>query len=202
MGMVLVLSTLADENIDRVLADPPLVWRVIAPEDRDVYEESRREYAKPSFLGALLGKGRRSVPEVDDLALGNAEGLSTELDKAWHGIHYLLTGTADEGEPPWSFLVSGGRTVGDIEVGYGPARVFTSAETDVISKAIVPLTDDELRGRFSPADMTAKKIYPSIWSRGSPDQETIGYLLEYFAQLRGFLRQAAEAKVGMVLALL
>ena len=202
MGMVLVLSTLADENIDRVLADPPLVWRVVAPHDPDAYEQSRREQAKPSFLGALLGKGNRRVPEVEDLALGDAEGISTELDKAWHGIHYLLTGTADEGEPPWTFLVSGGRTVGDIEVGYGPARVFTSAETNVISKAIVPLTDDELRARFSPADMTAKKIYPHIWSRGSPDQETIGYLLEYFALLRGFLRQAAEAKVGIVLALL
>ena len=202
MGMVLVLSALADENIDRVLADPPLAWRVVAPDDPDAYEQARREQDKPSFLGALLGKGSRRVPEVEDLALGDAPGISTELDKAWHGIHYLLTGTADEGEPPWSFLVSGGRTVGDIEVGYGPARVFTSAETHVISEAITPLTDDELRARFRPADMTAKKIYPPIWSRGSPDQETIGYLLEYFALLRAFLRQAADAKLGMVIALL
>ena len=200
MGMVLVLSTLADENIDRVVAYPPLVWRVITPEDRDVYEESRREYAKPPFLGALFGKGRRQVPEVENLALVDAEGISTELDKAWHGIHYLLTGTANEGEPPWSFLVSGGRNVGDIEVGYGPARAFTSAETKLIAEAIVPLTDDELRERFRPADMTAKKIYPHIWSRGSA--ETIGYLLEYFALLRGFLSQAAGARVGMVVALL
>jgi hypothetical protein len=135
------------------------------------------------------------------LALGDSEGISTDLDKAWHGIHYLLTKTADGGEPPWSFLLAGGRTVGDIDVGYGPARVFTSAETKLILDALVRLTDDELRSRFDPADMTSKGIYPDIWSPGAPEHETLGYLLEYFSVLRRFLREAAEAKVGIVVAL-
>lgn len=42
------------------------------------------------------------------------------MDKAWHGIHYLLTGTAWEGDPPLNFLVTGGREVGTEEIGIGP----------------------------------------------------------------------------------
>ena len=32
-----------------------------------------------------------------------------EVDKAWHGLHFLLTGTAWEGDFPLNFIVSGGR---------------------------------------------------------------------------------------------
>ncbi len=44
-----------------------------------------------------------------------------DLDKAWHGVHYLLTGQADGGELPHSLAVTGGEEFGP-EVGYGPAR--------------------------------------------------------------------------------
>ena len=201
MGMVLALTTLADRNIDRLLADPPLVWKVIAREDPDVYVQARRDASKTSFLGALFGGKKAPPPDPEPLVLAESEGIETDVDKAWHGIHYLLTGTADEGQPPWSFLVSGGRDVGDLDVGYGPARVFTAAETKAIYEALSSLTEDDLRSRFNPADMTAKEIYPEIWSRGSPDEETIGYLIEYFRLLRGFLQQAVDAAVGMVVVL-
>jgi hypothetical protein len=40
-----------------------------------------------------------------------------DVDKAWHGIHYLLTGTAWEGDPPLDFIVKGGSQVGDVDDG-------------------------------------------------------------------------------------
>ena len=79
--------------------------------------------------------------------------------------------------------------------------MFTAAETRAIYQALSGLTEDDLRSRFNPADMTAKEIYPEIWSRGSPDEETIGYLIEYFRLLRGFLQQAVDSAVGMVVVL-
>ena len=195
MGMCLGLTTLGDANIANVLADPPLIWRVIAPDDPEPYEQARQESA-PSFLGKLFG--RKPPAETQDLLLGDSEGITTDLDKAWHGLHYLFTGSADSGALPWCFLVAGGRTVGNVDVGYGPARVFSSAETKDIRNALSTLQVDELRARFNPSAMTAKNIYPEIWSRGDPDDETIGYLLEYYAVLRGFLEQAVEARVGIV----
>jgi hypothetical protein len=56
------------------------------------------------------------------------ERTSTDLDKAWHGIHWLLTGTADSGSEPLCYLLAGGTQIGDIDVGYGPARSFSAEE--------------------------------------------------------------------------
>jgi len=201
MGMVLGLTTLSDENIERVVADPPLVWRVVAPDDPEIYEASRREQRKPSFLSRLLGNKPADPPPSAAFALGAAEGIATDLDKAWHGIHYLLTGTADAAAMPWSFLISGGRSVGDIDVGYAPARAFTAAETRSIAEALADVGEDELRARFDPGDMTSKEIYPEIWNRGLPEDDPFGYLVEYHRLLRGFLQQATEAKVGIVVTL-
>ena len=201
MGMVLGLTTLSDENIERILADPPLVWRVVAPDDPEIYAEARREQLKPSLLSRFFGKKTDQLPPPEQLWLGEAEAIATDLDKAWHGIHYLLTGTADEGDMPLSFLMSGGRIVGDIEVGYGPARVFTSAETQAIADALAPLSEDELRARFDPDDMMSREIYPEIWSRRPPEDDPIGYLVEHFRLLRGFLQQTTESGVGIVVTL-
>ncbi|MGE3908388.1 MAG: DUF1877 family protein, partial [Chloroflexota bacterium] len=48
-----------------------------------------------------------------------------ELEKNWHALHWLLTGSKWEGEPPLNFIVLGGAGIGDVDVGYGAARAFT-----------------------------------------------------------------------------
>jgi hypothetical protein len=124
--------------------------------------------------------------------------VTTDLDKAWHGIHYLLTRTAWEGDAPLNFLVAGGRAVGDIDVGYGAARVFSSSETRAAADALARLGDDELRARFDPGDMMGKKIYPEIWDSDPEDDDTLAYLLEFVGTLREFLSQAVERGQGAV----
>ena len=126
MGMALALHTVSENNISKVLADPPLVWRIIAPDDSEIYQHARAE-KQPGLLARLLGaKPVELSDDVPDLPKTDGEGIETDLDKAWHGIHYLLTGTAWAGAEPLNFIVCGGTEVGDIDVGYGPARVFSS----------------------------------------------------------------------------
>src|ERR1700691_2716073 len=86
----------------------------------------------------------------DDADAGDEEDArgNFDVDKAWHGIHFLLTGTAWEGTPPLDFIVRGGQEVGDVHVGYGPARAFTSAEVRKIADALRPLSPAELERRF------------------------------------------------------
>jgi hypothetical protein len=206
MSMILGMVTLGDANISRVLDDPPLVWRVIAPDDPEAYESARRAPPKSSFLGRIFGRppaAGRSAPGASSeaFALAEGEGLSTDLDKAWHGIHYLLTGTAWEGREPLNFLVSGGREVGDIDVGYGPARVLSAAQTRAAHEALAQVSDDELRRRFDPDEMTRKEIYPEIWDRPPEEDDTLGYLMEYVGVLRGFLAQAVDQGQGLVVCL-
>lgn len=123
--------------------------------------------------------------------------LVGDVDKAWHGIHFLLTGTAWEGEGPASFLVQGGREVGDEDVGYGPARAFGPAETKAVSAALEALPAEALRGRFDAKRMTELDIYPTvIWERDG--QESLDYLIQHYEGLRQMLRSAAADGMGMI----
>ncbi len=205
MGMILGLTTVSDATIARLLADPPLVWRVLAPDDPDAYEQARAEAARPpSFLGRLLGakSGGTGAPRDDaPFALVPGERADADLDKAWHGIHFLLTGTADAGRFPESFLLLGGREVGDIDVGYGPARVMTAEETRAAQAMLAALGDDALRARFDPAKMMELDVYPGIWDRDPEDDDTLEYLMENVATLRGMLDAAARDGLGILISL-
>lgn len=75
--------------------------------------------AEPETIESIL------YPESDEQSDGVNE---MDVDKAWHGIHFLLCGNTWEGEHPLNFVVCGGQYVGDVDVGYGPARVYMSAE--------------------------------------------------------------------------
>jgi uncharacterized protein DUF1877 len=59
-----------------------------------------------------------------------------------------------------------------------------------IHAALEPLTGDELGQRFDAQRMTELQIYPFGWS-DDPDGER-DYLLEFYADLRAFVRRTAE----------
>src|SRR5689334_11060249 len=57
-----------------------------------------------------------------------------DVDKAWHLIHFLLTGSADEGSGPLANAVIGGQLLGNVDVGgYGPAVYLSAAEVAEVS---------------------------------------------------------------------
>ncbi len=202
MGMVLVLATLSDRNVERVLADPALVARAIAPDDPGYYRSLKGPPPTGCLPSLLLGGGRAEAEAVPDLEAGPGELVSTDLDKAWHGLHFLFTGTAWEGDPPLDFLVKGGTQAGTLEVGYGPARLYRAAETRTLAEALARLPDDELRSRFDPARMTELDIYPSaIWTRDPDEDDSLGYLMEFLGSLREFLAAAVGHGLGMVVVL-
>jgi hypothetical protein len=114
---------------------------------------------------------------------------SIDVDKAWHGIHYLLVGTSEGGPEPLSLAVFGGEEFGP-EVGYGPARFLAPSQVQAVSKALSALSAQELAKRYVPKDMAKKDIYPNIWVRDG--EEALGYLLEYYELLVVFYRDAAS----------
>ena len=138
----------------------------------------------------------------DETALDG--GSVVDLDKSWHGIHYLLTGTAWEGEPPLNALVAGGRELPDPEGewGYGPPRVLNPPDTIAFATALDLLSDEELAARFEPSDMLAKEIYPAIWDRDPADDDTLAWLMEYVTRLREFIREALREPRGLLIAII
>ncbi len=112
-----------------------------------------------------------------------------DLDKSWHGIHYLLTGSADGGAEPLFSVVIGGEEFGP-DVGYGPARFLTAEQVRSVAAALSGTSSEALSQRFNPKDMEDKQIYPDvIWVRDG--QAALDYLLENYEQLRAFYQGAA-----------
>lgn len=128
------------------------------PGEPQHYEEAlQRE--QPGWIGRLLGKKAPVRSDPGQFVLGPDEAKEVFFDKAWHGLHYLLTKTAWEGEPPLDFLINGGHDIDEAN------RAFEAAQVAAIDAALRPIDTAWLRSRFDPADMDRLDMYPfSAWS--------------------------------------
>jgi len=196
MGMVLCLSSIDDDSISKLLADPPLIWKVLSPDDPDMYASARGSSTTGSWFSRLFAKKEEPLPPT--VAEVGPAVEEIDLDKSWHGIHFLLTETAWEGQPPLNFLVLGGEEVGDIDVGYGTARAFKSSDVDEIVRALEPITQEVLEARFDGPRMMKLEIYPEIWDRDPADDPVLEYCIEYFDTLKDFLRRTSVSRLGML----
>jgi Domain of unknown function (DUF1877) len=111
-----------------------------------------------------------------------------DLDKAWHGLHWLLTGSVDEVDSPLGLAVLGGEPVGD-DWGYGPPRLLAPDDVRRAADALAQVTVEDLRSRFDRSAMLAAGVYPQIW-----DEEDIfdSYLEPSYVMLRDFYARAAS----------
>jgi hypothetical protein len=124
---------------------------------------------------------------------------SIDVDKAWHGLHYLLSGSASEGEGPLAQAILGGESIGE-DLGMGPARFLTPRQVGEIAEELGKLTIEDLRARYKPVEMTALQIYPElIWERDG--EEGFDYLAENFEVMATFYRDAAARGDGVILSI-
>ncbi|OQX25446.1 MAG: hypothetical protein BWK80_15535 [Desulfobacteraceae bacterium IS3] len=197
MGIIAALTTISDENIEKVCQCPLLVWKIISPNDSEIFEEQMKQKNKRSFIGRLF---RKKIPEniFPEIRLRDGEGSDTDADKAWHGIHYLLTKTDRDGEFPLDFLLAGGEELKDVEVGYGHPRILRSSQVRRINEALSEVDDNFLKYRFDAADMMKKNIYPEIWDRDPSEDDTLGYILEQYSRLKAFIHKASENDFGLI----
>ncbi len=113
------------------------------------------------------------------------------IDKAWHGVHFLLTGTADEPDDTVGevgAVVLGGEELGEDE-GYGPARVFPAAVVARLADALDQLDLDAVGARYDGARMTELAVYPGGWEVDAGAQ---AWLLDALRDLRAFFRACAD----------
>jgi hypothetical protein len=195
MGICLALHSVSDKNIERILEFPPLIWRLIAPDDPEIYLESVNE-GKKEIFSKLFGKNSVEPSQpVPDLEYIEGENIDDDLDKSWQGIHYCLNKTAYEAEPPMDFITIGGETAGEVEVGYGPARLINSKTVKEIDGCLSEITTELLRNNYNPSVMEKLDIYPNIWERDG--EEGFEYIAEYFKSLRSFISNCSKHNLGM-----
>ncbi|HZC45240.1 MAG TPA: YfbM family protein, partial [Candidatus Acidoferrum sp.] len=142
---------------------------------------------------ALAGRLPGQPPASGGGAKSSGKGASISIDKAWHGVHYLLCGQAEPGSDLASQAVMGGTEIGD-DLGYGPARYFEADEVTALARQLTrPNLEAEMTARFDPAQMAKLGIYPSQFSAG--DEK---WLMDAFRQLRQFYVDASAANLAVV----
>lgn len=129
----------------------------------------------------------------------NPDATSCSLEKAWHGLHYLLCSEALESTGPLAFIAAGGNEITGSEGGYGPARSFTPDETKQIDMALSAVTDDQLWSRFDANAMTSQGIYPEIWDE--PEDELKEEYTMYFQEVKQLISDAASQGHGLLIML-
>jgi hypothetical protein len=108
------------------------------------------------------------------------------IEKAWHGLHFLLAADAEPTATPLGQAILGGEPLGD-DLGYGPARVHGPAQVAAVAAALASTSVAELRGRYDPAALRDARIYPGTWD----DPDDRDWLLAAFDDVRRFYAEAA-----------
>jgi hypothetical protein len=118
------------------------------------------------------------------------------LDRAWHAIHFVLTGSRLGGEEPLNFLASEGTPVGEVDVGYGPARVLNSQQVRQVASALILIDPEQVAERVDVQRFTAEEIYPGEWGHNGYDAQ---FVVTNYRRLREFVMRAAQDGNGLIL---
>lgn len=144
---------------------------------RAANDPAERERLRAQMLRELESAGGKVPTDGPDEA-----GLS--LEKSWHSLHYLLTGSAGEVASPHGNAVLGGTPIGG-DLGYGPARVLDSQQVRDVASALAGLSKDDLARRFDLRAMSAAEVY------ACDDQGELELAQHYFEHLVRYYADAA-----------
>ena len=145
---------------------------------------------------AVRSDGSAAATLIEDEPPDPRRGV--DLDTAWHGIHWLLTGTAYDAESPAGQAIFGGDAVGD-DLGNGPAHLIDAGTVKKISAALKPVKAADLAARVDIGAMREADIYPGFWEE--PD-DFHGWLQPRYKKLRKFYRRAARSGCAVLVAIL
>jgi hypothetical protein len=149
-------------------------------------------------LHALNPAEEQSVRADPQSILGLQSSDFLDLDKSWHGLHRVLTGTAWEGDFPLCFLLDGGEALEEIDTGYGPPRLLSADEVVQIANALGAVTEEEFDRRFDREQMAAEDIYPTgVWDERRTWLLT-EWLLPALRNLKRFVMQAARERMAVL----
>jgi hypothetical protein len=153
---------------------------------------------KRGFLSKLFGgkKTEQQKPEPLPSFEPREEDDEGDTDKAWQGMHYLFTGTAEGGALPEGFILHGGTPVGDEDVGYEPARLFQPEEVQRIDAVLQAQSEGDIQRRYDGKKMDAARVYPQIWQRDGA--EGAEYIWGNIELMKDFVRETVERKWALL----
>jgi hypothetical protein len=201
MGITCTLYHATEEEIDRLIENPAAVRDFLDPDDPTAPRV--KEVRLKGMTGLFLRLFPITITEVGSDPIEDASppaadpDRSIDIEKAWHGLHFLFTGTADEGEEPACYLARGGEDLDD----EGQIRALRPQQVRRFAEYLSALTPGDLARRYDPERMTTLEIYPDvIWRRSTPPGESpLEWLLQCFSDVQGFVNRAAAANRAVII---
>jgi hypothetical protein len=135
-------------------------------------------------------------------ARSSTECRRSTLEKNWHGVHFLLTGTAWDTSSPLGQVILGGTEFGEemgAMAGSKALRLHEAGDVRLIAKALSDLDHNEFREHFDARELHRQEIYPH--GRWLGEDELEDCLLFYVRRLTRFYSAAAKNGMAVVLCL-
>ena len=186
-GMTWSARAIDPSLIGAIRSDSKLLEQTLFGEPPEAFTEKLKKEGHVDFSDKQIRDELQAWAAQRGLDVGDTE---VDLDKAWHGIHYLLTGSAEPNGTLASKVIMGGENIGP-DRGYGPAQLLKPDEVKAIAQLLEKTTPDMLRKRFEPKAMARAGVYPEIiWEREG--EEALRYVLDYYEKLVAFYKLAAQ----------
>ncbi|MGD2183335.1 YfbM family protein [Lusitaniella coriacea] len=119
------------------------------------------------------------------------------IQKAWHGIHFLLTGESYSNESPLAMTIFGGTEISkDLE--YSTMRYLTPEQVHEIATALRDVSKKDLAQGYVPSAFEENNIYPTeIWE--SEGDKALEYLLHYYELTLAFYQSVSSRGDAVIL---
>ena len=194
--MTCSLHRLTSADIDTLIEDPTELDSMLGFDQGPPVREVRPK----GILGFLLRLTPITITEVDPDAPESSYEIDPEkmidIEKAWHGLHFLFTGTSDDGTPPACYLQEGGEDIDD----EGLVRALRPQQVKHFAEFLDEMTPEVLATRFDARRMMKLKIYGEIWDREpARGENALQWLLQAFHEVKRFVKRAADAGDGLVI---
>lgn len=205
MGMDGILKPISPYLLDKIKNCPDFIDRYI---DASYLSESAYEQEVTEW--EIIEQ--REPEEINRINLGIIlEGRTGEcnIHKAWHGIHFLLTGDSTSTVSGLPFVVSeelgsdglplvnavlGGTKTG-CECGVDIVRYFSTSEVKQIAKALSKFSKKSLRERFNQGAITKPSLIYIKWE----DKDMFERIYSFYKELVKYYKDTAKEQNCMLL---
>lgn len=143
-------------------------------------------------------KLQQAEDNLQGLVFGDMDEDNTiSIDKAWHAIHFTLTGCPFGGEDDniFSKLVMSGNVFMEID-GEPPAMLITANDVKKLSEAMDSLEEQQFREKFNISEMLENNIYPVMDDEN--EEEFFDYVWANLIELKKFIEEAANERQAVI----
>ena len=127
---------------------------------------------------------------------GDPETDLVEFDKAWHALHFILTGEAYGSGHPLGIIAGDAPKIESAESGFGEFWVLSPDSIAEFAAALEKIDDRTLAARIDIDAMVAVDIYIADAFAEDDKAEAIEYIMQGVPALRRFAASCREAGDG------